>query len=407
MNRLIRCFFCFAEDAASLKELSGHYPEAARLQVEDAIAVMAVWDFANAEELAERSADLSKLDSNLQELYNELIGYSTILISNEKLADVVFGGEQPMLETDLYLGGLKFNVAERTNHSYVFEGAIDPGNWDVFWRGFLRFDLQVFKVSYQAFLYQEQLGTMTDERKRLDEIVGGVLFTYSAGQKTDEMGMDLWESNIHDLAGALSVLGSYLPVITRMESTLSRELDVLYKYLKKIKDSVPDSDLLVNQTAGWVKTRIGNLRKMVGDITDSRDNAYAAMSVVQTQLGLVRAKQEMALQEQMGEMLRQNVNLLSEGVALQVAAAFIEFIVVNYYSLSIWKTVAPEDAFHHIPGWLKLIPVVMFAGTAVVCTHFAAQRILHKSKKASLGLGASVLALVIILSSMVVLSMVY
>ena len=81
----------------------------------------------------------------------------------------------------------------------------------------------------------------------------------------------------------------------------------------------------------------------------------AAIDVVQTQVDLMRSKESVELQRQFNLVLAQNVDLQRKSLTLQIAAGFVEFIVIAYYSLSIWKNLSDPNIFHHIPAILTLI----------------------------------------------------
>lgn len=105
----------------------------------------------------------------------------------------------------------------------------------------------------------------------------------------------------------------------------------------------------------------------------SLSSVEAAIGVVRTQAELLRSRETAISQEQTKTLLDQNVHLQKEGVALQAAAGFIEFVIVYYYSLHSWAILAGEELFARLPTGLVAGLVLFFAATALVGTHFIAR----------------------------------
>ena len=97
-------------------------------------------------------------------------------------------------------------------------------------------------------------------------------------------------------------------------------------------------------------------------VENAIQNIKAAIQVVQTKVGLIRSSETIALQKDMKR-------LQEEGISLQSAASFIEFVIVFYYGLGVWKILA-DDVFHHIPASIVFIIILSFALSVTALTHF-------------------------------------
>ena len=63
-----------------------------------------------------------------------------------------------------------------------------------------------------------------------------------------------------------------------------------------------------------------------------------------------------------------------QSLVFQYAAGLIEFIVLAYYSHSLWKNLAYQ-AYNMIPASIQFMVVLLFSGHAVYCTHLLAEYI--------------------------------
>ena len=97
--------------------------------------------------------------------------------------------------------------------------------------------------------------------------------------------------------------------------------------------------------------------------------------------------------------------LQEERLALQVAAGFVEFVLIFYYTLKSWEGVAGHEVFDHVPPLLRLLVVAGVAAGATIGTHSLADAIQHK--KANKGVWLAAVLIVISLTALVILSVSY
>lgn len=118
--------------------------------------------------------------------------------------------------------------------------------------------------------------------------------------------------------------------------------------------------------------RTQNLHQLFEELKTVEQNYQSAIEVVQSKTQVINSRTNMETQEQIRELLNINVEMQKQGLVFQYAAGLIEFIILAYYSLSIWTNVSPVAAAV-IPGWVKLVFVFVFSGTTVVATHYLAE----------------------------------
>ncbi len=118
--------------------------------------------------------------------------------------------------------------------------------------------------------------------------------------------------------------------------------------------------------------RVRDLYDLHEDLVVAEENYQAAINVVQSKIQVMNSRTNLETQEQIRELLHINLEMQKQSLVYQFAAGLIEFIILAYYSLSIWTNVAPVAAAV-IPGWLKFIFVFLFSGTTVAATHYLSE----------------------------------
>ena len=120
------------------------------------------------------------------------------------------------------------------------------------------------------------------------------------------------------------------------------------------------------------RDRLENLEELRDDLNLVEKNYHEAIAVVQGRIQVMNSRTNLETQDKIRELLDVNLEMQKKSMVYQFAAGLIEFIVLAYYSLSLWTNVAPVAAAV-IPGWAKLVFVFLFSGTTVVVTHFLSE----------------------------------
>ena len=179
------------------------------------------------------------------------------------------------------------------------------------------------------------------------------------------------ESNIKELATAFAKL-------VADETLLSdgiRRMDTMLEGAQRRFLNEPALQLEPEQVREMLAaylTRREDLQELRDDLNLLEKNYHEAIAVVQGRIQVMNSRTNLETQDQIRELLNVNLEMQKKSMVYQFAAGLIEFIVLAYYSLSIWTNVAPVAAAV-IPGWIKLVFVFLFSGTTVVATHFLSE----------------------------------
>lgn len=114
------------------------------------------------------------------------------------------------------------------------------------------------------------------------------------------------------------------------------------------------------------------LSRTLDELRFSRESHQAAIEVVRSRIDLLLSKENISTQSQIRRLMEINTAVQKQSLTFQFAAGLIEFIVLAYYSHSLWKALAP-DAYHALAGWIQLVFVILFSGTTVYMTHLLAE----------------------------------
>ncbi len=253
-----------------------------------------------------------------------------------------------------------------------------------------------------AHFEQERL-TIASERSVVDRQVGAVLHQQLITE-TGTPGTGRLEEQIASLSRMFGVLGTDSLLVRRAEDQLHRSLKTLDDSLDQLIAKGPGArDEISKHYHSIYAVELEAVRDNLADLAFSRQSAQAAIEVVRTQVELLRAGEEAAIQSQTKELLSRSLLLQQERLALQVAAGFVEFVLVFYYVLKSWEGIVGQNAVEHIQPVLRLIVVAAMSAGAALGTHFLA-RALHRDYWKGRGLWLSVALLAVSLGAMVLLS---
>lgn len=322
-----------------------------------------------------------------------LLGQSTLVVAQADETDL----PRPLLlesfATATRYGLLRHNYASKLHHYYHLLPEADRPLQSLLLRDLPLLDLGFFRLQQELRLFKDQRKMITQDKREIDHKLSSILHRQKQLEQQSELEKSrFWEETLQELAQLYGTLGSNALVLKSIEATLQRDLNRQNKILLRLTKDVSGPRTLLTDVLPEFSNQLKDFQQTSQQLQLSLQNAKAAIDVVQTQVELIHANETVALQK--------------EGLSLQVAAAFIEFIVVIYYSLSVWKTLTPEDTFHHIPALLKLAVVVGFASSAVAVTHFAAEKFQgHTAARNKLRL--SLVLLFALFGSMLFLSAIY
>lgn len=365
-----------------------------------------------AEALERLEADRRRLDETIA-----VFGETTLLVSQEapgdafrKTAAELSGTQLPLLMSQLKPalagGGEPVLLAAATtavgNRLFLALAAAAPEG--IISEQIPQIDSLIKKLSRSCAYFREQRDTIIIEREGVDREVGALLhrqvMVRATGERPDAAAL---EEQIDSLSRMFGILATDTLLVRQAGDTLQKDIrlledgfDSLFKrggedrlgphFLKRFHDELEPA--LEEQR----------------NLDFSRQNALAAIEVVRTQVSLLRAGEEAGIQEQTRQLLSRSLVLQKERLSLQVAAGFIEFVIVFYYLFHAWAGVVGEEKVEHVAPLLKLLVIGGMSAGASLLTHYLAQFLQKRSWK-SPGLWASAAIVVLSLAGMVILSL--
>lgn len=272
---------------------------------------------------------------------------------------------------------------------------------------FPQVDSLIKKLKRSSAYFEEQRNAIIGERTEIDRQVGSLLHRQVVTGGGELMAEQL-EEQIARLSKMYGMLATDSLLVRQAADRLERDLNQLKRAFDIFFTKADGEDAEGGEGEGmrhyYLNLFGGELvatHTELKDLNFSRENAQAAIEVVRTQVELLRAGEEAAIQGQTKELLSRSLLLQQERLALQVAAGFVEFVLVFYYVLKSWEGIAGQSQVEHIPPLVRLVVIGSMAASAAVGTHFLA-RSLHQRSWKNPGLLVSVAILALSLAAMVV-----
>lgn len=301
---------------------------------------------------------------------SEVTGIDSVLASS--LDSAIAGGENPQL--------LCLPMDNGSRRAFYALAAENPDG--ILATVFPDIDSQIRKIDYSSSYFEQQRLTISQERSDADRKVGALLHRQIvAGEKQPRTAATL-EEQIASLSKTYGILATDSLLIRDSGEQLENDINRLDRSLGSILSR-----------AAWSEDEIGahyleKFRDKLADIRDearnhdfSRENARAAVEIVRTEVEIMRAGEDAAIQAQTRELLHRSLMLQQERMALRLAATFVEFVLVFYYVLKSWEGVVGTEAFEQIPSFLRMLVVFMISGGTALGTHFAAQGLQRRKLK--------------------------
>lgn len=251
------------------------------------------------------------------------------------------------------------------------------------------------------FAHQRQ--TIVKERLKVDQEVAAILHErVVSGKSTLDPGR--LEQEIAGLSRMFGVLATDSHLVRQSAENIARDRQRLDRALARLQRGQGARHDATGHFYNRYETELANIVDEVASLDFSRGNAQAAIEVIRTQVELLRAGEEAALQAQTKEILDRSLLLQEERLALQVAAGFIEFVLVFYYTLRSWEGVVGQEIVDHVSPLLRLVIIAGIAAGATIGTHSLASSI--QQKKYNKGVWLSAGLIVLSLTALVILSVI-
>ncbi|WP_455368498.1 hypothetical protein [[Eubacterium] cellulosolvens] len=265
-------------------------------------------------------------------------------------------------------GELKLYAGE--TNSYIYSTSLKKDLKEFITTTFIRLDIALHRLSKFSTLFRRQIDQISDERVEINKSVGQTLHKGITKDMPNEERLMYQEKRINDLSKMFEKLVNHGITLKSSEEILTRELREIEEFIVS-KEFKPGRDKIRKKIRPYLELNEA-IDREYRLVENAVQNIRAAIQVVQTKVGLIRSSETVTLQ-------RDTKRLQEEGISLQMAASFIEFVIVFYYGLGVWKILA-DDVFHHIPAWIVFVVISSFALSVTALTHFIGKSRMHNWK---------------------------
>jgi len=256
--------------------------------------------------------------------------------------------------TEVTSGRIFLLQKEGDSHTYLLNS---PQASEGFYRDFINVDLLNRKLGREKEFFEEQREALRVKRKESEREISRLL-----GKHIE---LEEFEQNIDAMNSIYIELAQYLEGLSGRIGRLRREVREMEGALQQL---VAGEDRIF-------APRMEGYHYLLEELNYDREDYILAQQKVKNAIDVLRMKISV-------ERGRETVELQEESISLQVAAGFIEFIVLFYYTLNSWKILG-EKAFSLLPSWVLLLTVTGFCSSVVVFTHSVAQARKEKKKLSS------------------------
>ena len=272
-------------------------------------------------------------------------------------------------------GELYLLESGRERDSYLLVSPLPSKEFFLRW---VYVDLLGRKILRETELFLEQQQAIKQKRKELEGEVSKLLSERCCD-------LEAFERVVERLSLIYIELAQYLEWVSSKIAALREDI---HEFEGEVKALLTGEDEIFSE-------RLRNYAYALEVLKYEREGFILAQEKVKNAIDVLRMKISI-------ERGRETIELQHESISLQVAAGFIEFIVVFYYTLSSWKILAGE-AFYSLSPGIILLTLTAFSSSVVLFTHAVASA--RKEKKrfnaemaVSLGLIIALTALMFLLT---------
>lgn len=233
-------------------------------------------------------------------------------------------------------------------------------------------EARLIKLHRIASLFRERQHAVIYEKEELDHKLSAVLHSNLVPEQAQQIETDDLELQVQELSASYGMLAGNYRIILEGASKLTSLISGVQRKLKNEPSFASNGESIDSFLSPYFK-RLEGLKSTSEALQISHQNHQAAIDVVRSKIDLLMSRENIKLQTSIKELLEVNIAIQKQSLTLQVSAGLIEFIVLAYYSLSIWKYLSP-DAFHKVPAWGQFCLIMSFAGVVVYATHLIAER---------------------------------
>ncbi len=309
---------------------------------------------------------------------DDLLGQTTVLLSTElswqDLIDNIQTLSNRRAEHILPMQtGQMARFIPAAHHVYY---ACQPDNYDTNTARLMGYGLPLIESRYIetrmiSNLLRDRTGMIAEERSELDRKLSRILHSHLVTAESNLKQVEELEEQIQELSYSYGMIAGDSSVVgeghRRLEASVKNFMCQLQAEpaLNLKQDTI---DLISLPFLNRLDS-ISNLNDM---LKNSRDSHQAAIDVVRSRIDIMNSRANIATQEKIRDLMELNTTIQKQSLVFQFAAGLIEFIVLAYYSHSLWKNLA-YGAYNTVPAIAQFIIVLLFSGLTTYLTHMIAE----------------------------------
>ncbi len=231
----------------------------------------------------------------------------------------------------------------------------------------------IIKLQMIISLLRDRHQTIIREKEELNQKLSRILHTHLVTEQSCMEESTELEQQINELSASYGMIAGDYALL----SADCKKIEVLLSDLNwqfRIQPGLKLDDEFRDNITQPYHRRLQEMIDTLDELRISRENHQAAIEVVRSKVDILNSRANIATQGQIKGLMEVNTEMQKQSLVFQYAAGLIEFIVLAYYSHSLWSHLA-HNAYMAIPGWIQFIVVMVFSGSTVYCTHLLAEYI--------------------------------
>lgn len=219
-------------------------------------------------------------------------------------------------------------------------------------------------------LLRERMTVIHEELTEIDKKLSLILHSNLVNTGSLINQVEELEQQIQELSHSYGIIAGHSNVI---DEGYQRLKELVYKLKLRLNESPLNinSDL-IEVFCQPFNNRLETIANLQHRLENSRTSHQAAIEVVGSKIDIINSRTNIRTQEEIKDLMKMNTAIQKQSLVFQFAAGLIEFIVLAYYSHSLWKNLA-HNAYESVPAAWQFLFVLLFSGITTYLTHIIAE----------------------------------
>lgn len=231
-------------------------------------------------------------------------------------------------------------------------------------------EMRSFRAELLRKYYRDQRSIISVETEQFGKDLSKILYSNLVPANNQEQ-INKVEEDLTNLSKGFGMLTANYRIIKEGYIRLHDLLHALEGAMDNVDSSNED---FVKAFLDPFEQEVAHLKELAGEIAENREGYQAGLEVVRGKLDVLMSRESLNLQQKVMEVMEVSNKMQQQSLTFQVAASLIEFVIVAYYGLSLWKYLN-EAGFHALPGWASALLILAFSGDVTYLTHLIAERV--------------------------------